>query len=156
MDDEVQSKWKNYDLAKKLSMAKRIMDEDIVNAVRIGKNVGNTGVHEGEEGEYTEEDIKESLDAIRKFSLEVFNCYFEKNGFEPAPEGSWIPVIFSTLPPAYRIEILKKYYCKHPSYFVADKLAKENFKTVLSALKEEDRDSFVCLMSMILLGNNFV
>lgn len=166
------------------------------------------GVHEGEEGNYTEKDIVDSLNSIKDFSLEIFYVYFEKNGFS-GNKRTWVPTVFSTLPPIYRVKILVKYYnnCDR-SIFVVNKLSKaylkaelekevrqfllhcyekkeitaegyeelendilllknnisrlpiamdldvskKNFNLLLPSIEENERDSFICLMSIILNG----
>lgn len=201
-------KWKNFKLHNKIEASKEFMDSTIVDKVLKAKVVGNNGAHEGEEGKYTSQDIDDSLEAIKLFSLEIFYSFFVKNGFGDLKNGSWVPAVFSTLPPIYRVTILKKYYINNPSPFVIDKLskaylksgkkkegldfldicwkkkeinkeqleilkynldlleqsfdrlkvannleeAKENFNRLLPAIKESERDVFVCLVSMILTG----
>lgn len=164
-------------------------------------------MHTGEEGDYSEEDIEKATKSIRDFSLEIFFSYFKRNGFG-IQRQSWVPTVFSTLPPVYRVEILEKYYKCNKSTFVIDKLskaylksgleekakeflsechskneitekqyavlledvfllkqsfdklpiandfeaAKDNFNRLLSVIAEEERDCFVCLVSMILNG----
>lgn len=201
--------WNSYDLHGKLKASKNFLDKKVVDELIKAKIVGNKGVHSGEEGDYNEADIENAIDSISKFSLEIFLSYFKRNGFN-AQKPTWIPTVFSTLPPIYRIEILEKYYQYDNSIFVIDKLskaylkggmeekgrgflydcyekeeiteedyaiflhsmdllkqnfdklpiakdlesAKENFNRLLPAIEEEDRDSFVCLVSMILNGNH--
>lgn len=210
VSEKDKEKWKNYDLYKKINSSKYFLDTEVVNKLSLARIVGNEGVHNGEEGKYTEADIEISLDAIRNFSLEIFYAYFKKYGFE-CVNKPWVPTIFSVLPPIYRIKILEKYYCNcEKSEFVIDKLskvylkggyedkarsflkkcyqnkeidsdyyamlnedvtllkscinvlpiaenlevAKEHFNNCLSIIEENERDSFICLMSMILIGKN--
>lgn len=120
--------WDKYKLHKKLEVTKKFMDEEVVNRLINAKNIGNAGVHEGEEGNYTEKDITDALEAIKDFSLEIFYVYFKKYGFN-SQIGLAIPTLFSTLPPIYRIKILEKYYkfCDN-SLFIIDKLSKAYLK----------------------------
>ena len=60
---------------------------------------------------------------VREFSLEVFLAYFKRNGFG-VETNSWMPTVFSTLPPIYRSVILRKYYEVDNSIIVIDKLSK--------------------------------
>lgn len=207
---ENQVNWTDYDLHEKIKASKGFLGKKVVNNLIEAKIIGNKGVHQGEEGDYSEEDIEQSLETIRHFSLAVFYSYFKKFGFVPK-QPSWVPTIFSTLPPKYRIEILVEYYnnCSK-DFFVIDKLAKahlkngdeekarefiiqcrdskeisdyeyeildgdisllkssisllpiatdletakNNFNNLLPSINEDERDGFVCLMSMILNGNN--
>ena len=113
------------------------MDDEVVNKLLKVKNLGNKGAHEGEEGEYTSHEMEEALEAIKCFSLEVFYSYFVRNGYGGSRNGSWIPVVFSTLPPIYRVKILEKYYKKHSSKFNVNALNKEyemNLKFIINKL----------------------
>lgn len=207
---ETKNKWKKFKLHNKIEAAKEFMDNAIVDKVLIAKGIGNKGAHEGEEGGCTSQDIGDSLESIKQFSLEIFYSFFVKNGFEDVINGAWIPTVFSTLPPIYRVTILCKYYFNNPSPFVIDKLSKaylksgmkkegidfledclnkkeinendflilkhdldlleqsfdklhiadnlevarDNFNRLLPIIKEDERDIFVCLVSMILNGEN--
>ena len=208
VSDEDKKKWKKYKLYDKLKASENFLDKTIVDKLTNARMIGNKGVHEGEEGAYGEQDIVDSLNAIKEFSLEIFYEYFKRNGFD-CHTKSWIPTVFSTLPPVYRIKILEKYYndCDKSS-FVIDKLskaylkggleeesraflmncykkkeisaelyekfnedisllkrnisrlpiakdleaAKRNFNNLLPAIEENERNTFVCLMSIILNG----
>lgn len=208
VSSDTKNKWSKFKLHDKINASKEFMDNTIVNKLLKAKVVGNKGAHEGEEGNYTVQDISESLDSIKQFSLEIFYSYFVKNGFGNLKNGSWVPTVFSTLPPIYRVKILEKYYLKNNSEFIIDKLSKayiksgmkkeainfldecfnkneiseeelmifrydldlleksfdklriannldeskDNFNRLLPAIKEEERDRFVCLVSMILNG----
>ncbi|KGN00957.1 hypothetical protein IRP63_12195 [Clostridium botulinum] len=117
-----QTKWNKLTLHDKLKKAETFMDPDIVNNIINTKIIGNNGVHEGEEANLKPEDIQHSLNSIQEFSLEIFLAYFKKFGFFH-PNDSWVPVIFSTLPPIYRVKILKKYFQYDKSIHIIDKLA---------------------------------
>lgn len=123
-------KWKDYDLHDKLKTSKQFMDKTVVNKLIKAKTVANKGVHKGEEGKYTEANIEKAIETVREFSLEVFVAYFRHNGFGIAT-NSWMPTVFSTLPPIYRVVILKKYYVFDNSIFVIDKLSKAYVKAGL-------------------------
>lgn len=208
VSEEDKEKWKKYKLDKKIKASRSFLDDEIVNKLLSAKCIGNAGVHEGEEGNYSEQDIVASLVVIREFSLRIFYAYFEKYGFGYT-KNSWMPTVFSTLPPMYRVGILEKYYNNcDKSVFVIDKLSKaylksgkeqkartflrslyeaneitceiyevldndisllkenlkrlpiatdlemskDNFNSLLPEIAEDERDSFICLMSMILNG----
>ncbi len=208
VSSDTKRKWGNLKLHNKLESCKEFMNPEVVNKLLEAKGIGNKGVHDGEEGDFTKQDINDSLDTIKNFSLEVFFSYFVRNGFGDLMQGSWIPTVFSTLPPVYRIQVLEKYYAIEPSVFVIDKLskaylknnmknkayaflsdchnkgqlsnfeldyfmeslkvlepnldkfsiarnldeAKRNFLDLLPAIDENERDTFVILVSMILTG----
>lgn len=208
VSEQDKEKWKKYKLHNKLGSSRNFLDKKIVDKLISAKVLGNIGVHEGEEGNYTVEEIEESLNIVREFSLEVFYAYFKKNGFNHQNE-SWMPTVFSVLPPIYRVEILEKYYNNcDKSPFVIDKLSKaylkngsieeaneflkncyeeneitfelyevlfndiqmlnksisflpiskdletskKNFNKLLLSIEENERDTFIYLMSMILNG----
>lgn len=208
MKPDTKRKWKDYKLHNKIEACKEFMNPIIVDDLLNAKGIGNMGVHDGEEGNYSSQDIDKSLEAITTFSLEIVFSYFLINGFGNYQHNSWIPTVFSTLPPIYRVMILSKYYNANPSYFVIDKLSKaylksnmkedayaflikcynneqlqefelerlkedlkllepylnkfsiarnlddaeKNFLKLLPSIKEDERDSFVILVSMILTG----
>jgi hypothetical protein len=134
---EVKNKWARYKLHDKIYATNAFMDSALVEKLLQAKVIGNKGAHKGEEGEYTAHDIDDALDIIKQFSLEIFHVYFIKNGFGDLVNGSWVPTVFSTLPPIYRVTILSKYYLCNPSLFVIDKLAKVYLK---SGMKKEGID----------------
>lgn len=137
MSEDIKKKWRRYDLHDKLNASRSFLDEQVVDKLIEAKNLGNKGVHQGEEGNYSEEDIEKYLDVIRDFSLEIFYSYFKNNGFD-FKKTSWIPTIFSTLPPRYRVKILEKYYKNdNKSLFVIEKLSKAYLK---SGLEKEARE----------------
>lgn len=108
----------------KSMLLRAFMDSTLVEKLLQAKVIGNKGAHKVEEGEYTAHDIDDALAIIKQFSIEIFHVYFIKNGFGDLVNGSWVPTVFSTLPPIYRVKILSKYYLCNPSLFVIDKLAK--------------------------------
>lgn len=137
VSDQDKKKWKKYKLHDKLKASENFLDEKLVDKLISAKIIGNEGVHKGEEGDYTEQDIIDSLNAIKEFSLEIFYEYFKRNGFD-CHIKSWIPTVFSTLPPIYRIRILEKYYNNcNKSQFVIDKLSKAYLK---GGLEDEARE----------------
>lgn len=205
---KTKQKWKKNKLHDKLNACKEFMNSQTVDDALNVKNIGNDGVHNGEEGGYSQQNIRESLETIKRFSLEIILSYFEIYGFGGNQHRSWVPTVFSVLPPVYRVQILKKYYVKNPSLLVIDKLAKallkndmkkeafsflaecytkgqisqyeferleeslkileshldkfsiahnldeakSNFLRLLPSIAEDERDSFVILVSMILTG----
>ena len=128
VSDEDRAKWSEYDLHEKLKASRQCLDsKKLVKKLIKAKIIGNKGAHDGEEGDYDEKDIEEAIEAIKEFSLEIFVSYFVRNGFNTQKE-SWMPTVFSTLPPIYRIQILEKYHKKDNSAFVIDKLSKAYLK----------------------------
>lgn len=120
--DTEKEKWLKLTLHNKLISAKSFMDNNIITKLINTKLIGNSGVHDGEESNIKSIDIENSLISIQEFSLEIFLAYFKKFGFFE-PGGSWVPVIFSTLPPIYRVKILKKYFQYDKSKLIIDKLS---------------------------------
>lgn len=134
VSSDTKHKWENLKLHNKLESCKEFMNPQVVDKLLDAKGIGNKGVHNGEEGDFTQQDINDSLDTIKNFSLEVIFSYFVQNGFGNLAQKSWVPTVFSTLPPIYRIQILEKYYAIKPSVFVIDKLSKAYLK---NNMKEE-------------------
>lgn len=63
----IKSNWGNYKLHHKIEACKKFMDGKVVEGLLNAKCIGNKGVHEGEEGDFTQKDIDESLEAIKNF-----------------------------------------------------------------------------------------
>lgn len=126
IDDTDKEKWnkKGMVLHNKLQVAKKYLDSDIVDALIAAKDIGNKGAHEGEEASFCEMDFEVAQRAIFNFSLEVLVFYFKKYGYAKMnKEGSWVPYIFSTLPPLYRVKVLRRYFETNPEHIVIEKLA---------------------------------
>lgn len=129
VSSEEKNKWERYKLHQKIEATRAFMDSVTVERLLLAKGIGNEGAHKGEEVEYTAHDIEDALESIKQFSLEIFHVYFIKNGFDDLVNKSWVPTVFSILPPIYRVTILNKYYLCNPSLFVIDKLAKAYLKS---------------------------
>lgn len=142
--DDTKRKWKKFKLHDKLNAAKEFMPCEVIDKLIDAKINSNKGTHEGQEAQLDEDDLEESLDAIYNFSLEIFISYFKRNGFfNLGNNGSWLPVIFSTLPPSYRIEILKKYFVFDHSLGIIDKLSMSYLKNDIQELSFDFLD--ICL-----------
>lgn len=59
----------------KIKSAEEFMDVVIVKMVLEAKGIRNKVAHEGEEVDYTVQDVDASLKAIQEFSLEIFYSY---------------------------------------------------------------------------------
>ncbi|TCT17127.1 hypothetical protein EDC18_101425 [Natranaerovirga pectinivora] len=118
----------------KLMSSKEFLDSCIVEKPIAAKKTGNLGAHEGEEANVTDINIQLSLEAVSNFSIEMFVSYFKMNGFHNSGVSAWIPTVFSTLPPKYRIQILEKYFDYDNSILIIDKLAMAYLK---DGLEEE-------------------
>lgn len=116
--------WAKNNLYNKLFICEEYLDKKCIDALMNAKNIGNTGAHEGEEGDYTEQQFIEAKKAIFDFSLEVLAFYLRKYGYANLENGgSWIPYFFSTLPPLYRVKVLRKYFEFNKEGIVIEKLA---------------------------------
>ena len=126
--DVDKKKWVDYSLHKKLEISKQFLDNTTVSGLLDSKKIGNIGAHEGEEGNISDKELEQALKSIRDFSLSVFLSFFKKYGFE-ANSIPWVPTVFSTLPPIYRVAVLEKYYLFNPSLFVIEKLSMAYLKS---------------------------
>lgn len=116
--------WDDLNLHKKLCICKKYLNKKCVQSLIDAKNIGNIGAHKGEEGKYTEEQFNKAQKSIFEFSLEILTFYLKKYGYTNLQnEGSWVPYIFSTLPPLYRVKVLKKYFEFSKEIIVIEKLA---------------------------------
>ena len=58
---DTKRKWKDYKLHNKIEACKEFMNHIIVDDLLNAKGIGNMGVHDGEEGNYSSQDIDKSL-----------------------------------------------------------------------------------------------
>ena len=126
IDEDDKNTWnkRNTSLASKLKISQKYLDTDIIDPLIAAKKIGNMGVHEGEEASFNEIEFEKAQKAIFDFSLEILVLYFKKYGYaKPDSEGSWVPYIFSTLPPLYRVKVLRKYFESNHEPIVIEKLA---------------------------------
>lgn len=139
ISEESKEKWKDLTLHSKLKLMKGFIPANIVDDLINAKYLGNIGVHNGEEAELTDDKLNISLETIHEFSLELIVNYFRKNGFLNGK--SWVPTVFSTLPPVYRIVILEKYFEFDKSLIIIDKLSmaylkNNNYKEALEFIEK--------------------
>lgn len=81
--------------------------EEINNKLHEIRKIGNKGAHQSGHKDLVKEDIELTLMDLRKICEWTITAYFVKNGFTEHP---WIPTVFSTLPPIYRIRTLEEVF----------------------------------------------
>lgn len=146
IDDNDKQEWdkRGTTLRKKLDISKKYLDEDIVTALIDAKNCGNKGAHEGAEAIFKETEFEIAQNSIFDFSIEMLVFYFKKYGYAKLDnKGSWIPYVFSTLPPLYRVKVLRKYFETNPEPIVIEKLAMAYTKS--KCIKEMKEFLDLCL-----------
>lgn len=99
--------WEKLALYEKLKMLKIFFPKNIQKRLSYIRKVGNQGTHPKLHKMLKENDIIISLNDLSKLSEWTILSYFQKYGFKL---NTWLPTIFSTLQPIYRIRILEPYF----------------------------------------------
>jgi hypothetical protein len=107
----VSGNWSRKKLYDKIESLKEFFPEEILQSIHYIRQVTNKGAHQHNHKDLTEEELSDILEKINNICEWVIISYFKKYGFEI---NSWVPTVFSTLQPAYRVRILEtifNYYC---------------------------------------------
>ncbi len=96
--------WERKTLNNKLIVLERFFPPDINAKIHSIRQLGNTGAHQKGHSSLTDKNVDETLKTLSRVCEWTIFSYFQKNGFN---HDSWMPTIFSTLQPAYRIRILE-------------------------------------------------
>jgi hypothetical protein len=107
VDDERKMDWKEHDLYEKINLLKDFFPKNIYKRLHNIRKIGNKGAHQSRHKELIERDIELTLSDLSQICEWTILAYFKKNGFVEHP---WIPTVFSTLPPIYRIRILEELF----------------------------------------------
>ncbi|HFU75062.1 MAG TPA: DUF4145 domain-containing protein [Arcobacter sp.] len=107
-DDTINlNQWNNKKLFDKLTSLKNYFPEDIFQQIHNIRKIGNKGAHSKLHKELSEDSVNITLQDLSKLSEWTILAYFKKYGFKA---NTWLPTIFSTLQPIYRIRILESYF----------------------------------------------
>ena len=102
--------WKRKILNDKIRYLNDYFPSDINKNINNIKSLGNKGTHPKGHKKLKEDDIDNTLQDLSKICEWTILAYFKKNGF---PVDSWIPRVFSTLQPIYRIRILEELFTSY-------------------------------------------
>jgi len=100
-------KWEKQDLYEKLNSLDVFFSKNKQKQLHGIRKVGNKGTHPKLHQMLEEKDINISLNDLSKLCEWTILSYFQKYGFKI---NTWLPTIFSTLQPIYRIRILEPYF----------------------------------------------
>jgi hypothetical protein len=100
-------KWGKQDLYEKLKSLDVFFSKNKQRQLHDIRKIGNKGTHPKLHKMLEEQDIKISLNDLSKLCEWTILSYFQKYGFKI---NTWLPTIFSTLQPIYRIRILEPYF----------------------------------------------
>jgi len=101
------NQWNNKNLFNKLNFLEDYFPQEQYTSIHEIRLIGNKGAHQKNHNELTEDNINITLNNLSKLSEWTIIAYFKKYGFKTT---SWLPTIFSTLQPIYRIRILEQYF----------------------------------------------
>ena len=105
LNDEQRKGWEKKNLFSRLSTLNDFFSDERSKQIHSIRKIGNKGAHQSGHKELKEEDINLSLNDLSLLCEWTIAAYFVKNGFTEHP---WIPTVFSTLPPIYRIRTLEE------------------------------------------------
>lgn len=110
IEDEKNKNWRELSLYRKLNHLDGFFPKEINDQLHSIRIIGNKGAHPSKHKELLEEEINITLDNLSKICEWTILAYFKKNGFVKHP---WVPTVFSTLPPIYRIRILEEFFVQN-------------------------------------------
>lgn len=96
--------WEKKDLNDKLNILKSFFPSEINTEIHRIRQIGNRGAHQKGHDSLTTQDVEDALNNLSRVCEWTILSYFKKHGFN---QDSWMPTIFSTLQPIYRIRILE-------------------------------------------------
>jgi len=102
-----ENQWNRKNLNDKLNYLRDYFPEDIFSQIHNIRKIGNKGTHPKGHIELNEDNIEITLKDLSKLSEWTILSYFKKYGFGI---HTWIPKLFSTLQPIYRVRILSEYF----------------------------------------------
>lgn len=105
LSEEQRKGWDKKNLFNRLNVLNDFFPDEKSERIHAIRKVGNKGAHQSEHKELSEENIDISLKDLSQICEWTIAAYFVKNGFTEHP---WIPTVFSTLPPIYRIRTLEE------------------------------------------------
>lgn len=105
LDEEQKRSWNKKNLNARLIALSNFFPDDINDKLHGIRKLGNKGAHQSGHKELVEEELEITLKDLNLICEWTITAYFVKNGFTEHP---WIPTVFSTLPPIYRIRILEE------------------------------------------------
>lgn len=101
--DCTSKQWEQKNLYKKLMILESFFPSDINVKIHSIRQLGNKGAHQKGHDCLTTQDVNKTLKDLSRICEWTILSYFKKHGFN---HDSWMPTIFSTLQPVYRIRIL--------------------------------------------------
>jgi hypothetical protein len=105
LDEEQKKGWNKKHLNVRLNTLSDFFPDDINDKLHGIRKLGNKGAHPSGHKELVEDEIEMTLMDLSQICEWTITTYFVKNGFTEHP---WIPTVFSTLPPIYRIRTLEE------------------------------------------------
>jgi hypothetical protein len=105
LDEEQKKGWNKKNLNARLNTLSDFFPDDINDKLHGIRKLGNKGAHQSGHKELVEGELEMTLMDLSQICEWTITTYFVKNGFTEHP---WIPTVFSTLPPIYRIRTLEE------------------------------------------------
>ena len=112
VDEQAKIKWNKKRLVDKINSMNHYFSEEISDKLHRIRKLGNKGAHPNSHSSLSNNDLESCIEDLSKICEWTILACFIKYGFSTKP---WIPTVFSTLPPIYRIRILENL---HKEYII--------------------------------------
>lgn len=105
MDPEDGGAVRTTNLYRRIDLLKNFFPQDVIDSLHGIRELGNDGAHEANHKKLSNERIRTGLCDLGLVCEWTILTYFEKHGLR---SKAWVATLFSTLPPVYRVRILKQ------------------------------------------------
>lgn len=92
-------------LSRRIDLLKHFFPQDVIDSLHRIRKLGNDGAHEENHKKLSSERIRTGLRDLGLVCEWTILTYFKKHGLR---SNAWVATLFSTLPPVYRVRILKQ------------------------------------------------
>lgn len=104
LNDEQKIGWNKKNLNGRLNILEDFFPKNVSEKLHNIRKLGNNGAHQSGHDNLKELDIGIAIKDLSMVCEWTILEYFKKNNFI---ERNWVPTVFSTLPPLYRVHILE-------------------------------------------------
>ncbi|MFJ4259635.1 DUF4145 domain-containing protein [Pseudomonas monteilii] len=105
MDSDEDESARTKNLYKRIDHLKHFFPPNVIDALHGIRELGNDGAHEENNKNLTHERIRTGLRDLGLVCEWTILTYFKRHGLR---SKTWVATLFSTLPPVYRVRILKQ------------------------------------------------
>jgi len=106
-NEQERKNWVKKPLFDRINDLKSFFTDDVLDSFHRIRKIGNSGAHPEGHSDLTQNEIDSALEDLSGVCEWTLIAYFKKHGF---CTESWLPTVFSTLPPAYRVRVLESLF----------------------------------------------